>query len=91
MNDPVEGETLSIDDIDMIFDLVKTRQEKNPDEPIKLSFFVVMQRIGEPFRQVRCDELEWEGRIADIPENEKCPNGHGLKVGPGVAIGWVHA
>ncbi len=88
---PEEGETLSLDDIDLIFDLVMRRQERHPDEPVKLSFWLVMTKIGEKFRKVRCIELEWEGIVAEVPENEKCPNGHDLKVGPGLAIGWVHA
>lgn len=89
---PVANAAISTDDIDMIFDAVLERQQKNPSEPAKLSFYLVISGIGDRFRKVQCLEQEWEGLKKDIPfsiEAPVCPNGHTLNEGPGLYIGWV--
>jgi hypothetical protein len=89
---PEAGAILSMEDLDMVFEAVRERQEKFPDEPAAMSFYTVINGIGERFRTIQCHEQEWETLKKDIPEGEgalKCPNGHDLFAGPGIAIGWV--
>lgn len=89
---PQVGQVLSVDDLEEIFTAVRGRIEKHPHEPPAVSFFTVISNIGERYRSVQCLEQEWTGTKADIPPGEgdpKCPNGHSLHAGPGIAIGWV--
>lgn len=89
---PQAGETFSLEDMEMVFEAVKERQEKHPEEAAGLSLWVVFSQIGERFRKVQCVEQEWEGVKQDIPVSlgdPKCPNGHSLHAGSGLRIGWL--
>jgi hypothetical protein len=94
MDIPSLGDTLSLDDVDMLFQAFVGHREKHPEMDEGLSFYVALTKFGERFRPVQCIEQEWEGRIQDIPVREdgevKCPNGHSLHKGqPGIGIGWI--
>lgn len=88
---PKVGDTLNTDDFEMIMEAVEQRQ-KNFDEPPVLSMALVFGNIGQRFAPVICLEGEWEGVKQDVPKGEgdpKCPNGHPLRAGPPLKLGWV--
>lgn len=90
---PQAGEALTIDDIGMILNLVKVRQEKHDDEPAAISVATVMLGVGKGFADVECAEQEFTCKLyqLELPKEgpPKCPNGHALKVGPGLKLGWL--
>lgn len=91
---PKAGDRLTTDDLEMIFEAVKKRQENFPEEAAGISFWMVLSGIGERFRRIECIEQEWSGFRKDVElDKEKltCPNGHDLVEGPGIAVGWVSA
>lgn len=93
---PDVGKAFSMRDFDMVMAAVKERQEKDPEEPVSLTLYLVLTGIGERFRKVQCVEQEWECLKSDIPLPEEggpaptCPNGHSLHEGPGLTLGWVY-
>ncbi len=93
-DEPDVGKAFSMTDFDMVMEAVKERQRKNPEEPIQLTLYLMLTKMGERFRKVQCIEQEWEGYKKDIDwdgESEpKCPNGHSLHPGPGITLGWVY-
>lgn len=92
LNIPEAGKPLSTEDMDMIFAAVRDRQTNFPNEPAALSFYVVINGIGERFRQVECIEQEWTGFKKDVILGNgapTCPNGHSLTQGAGLTIGWI--
>lgn len=89
---PKPGNSLTINDLEMILEAVQTRQRNFPSEPASMSFILVMMNIGDRFAPVTCVEGEWEGLKVDIPKGTdipQCPNGHVLIQGDGLCIGWI--
>lgn len=89
---PTVGDSLSMEDMEMIFEAVRDRQKNFPDEPASLSMWLVFQGIGERFRQIVCIEQEWTGLKKDVlyvGDEPRCPNGHSLTAEAGMTIGWV--
>lgn len=88
---PEDGDPLSSEDVEMIFQAIQKRQE-NFKEPAMLSAVLVMLNIGNRFAVLTCLEEEWSGFPKDVPPGEgepKCPNGHPLRKGPGMRLVWV--
>jgi hypothetical protein len=86
---PKPGAPLTTDDFDMIMDAVLERKQKHPNEPIKLTLYLVMSGIGERFRKIQCVEQEWACFKHEVPESMTCPNNHSLHEGPGLTLGWI--
>mgnify|MGYP006191739129 CR=1 FL=1 len=76
----------------MVLEAIQTRLENFPGENPTVAMAVVMFNIGDRFTKLECMEQEWKGVKADvIPEDgpPHCPNGHPLRQGPTVKLGWV--
>lgn len=92
---PAAGNPLSIKDIEEILTAVTTRQANFPDEPVPITWALILSNIGERYRSVGCIEGEWVGKKRDVPKPEAgrspaCPNGHPLvEAKNGITIGWV--
>lgn len=86
---PEIGAALSTEDMDMILEAIKERNDKHPDEPGALTLYLILTGIGERFRKIQCVEQEFECLKFEVPESLTCPNGHSLHEGPGVTLGWV--
>lgn len=91
---PEAGTPLTSDQFEMIMEVVGERKHNFPDEPPLMTLWVVFSNIGDRYAQVECVEQEWTGFKKDIPkvnngEGPTCPNGHALKQGPRLSIGWV--
>lgn len=89
---PKAGDTVTMEDFEMILEAVKQRQKNFPDEPASMTFAMIFMGIGDRFTPVTCKELEWEGVKQDIPKGTDtpfCPNGHRLIMGPKISLGWV--
>lgn len=92
---PKAGDGITVEDIEMILEAVKNRQENFKDEPAKMSFALVLFNIGDRFAPVSCVAGEWSGLKTDIPKSDnldelpKCPNGHVLIQGRGLKLGWL--
>lgn len=89
---PESGDFLSPQDVNMIFQAIKERHEKFPDEPMQLTAVLVMLNVGDRFAPVSCVEECWEGYLKDVPSGEgvpKCPEGHPLFKEPGLRLAWV--
>lgn len=91
---PRPGDPLTADEFEMIMEAVGDRKRNFPDEPALMSMWVVFANIGDRFASVICMEEEWSGLKKDIPKPEegndpKCPNGHPIRQGPRLSVGWV--
>ena len=92
---PTAGQSLKIEDVQMILDAVQARKNNFPQEPDDITWTLVLLNIGERYRSVACIEGEWVGKKQDIPKPEMgaiptCPNGHPLlQAENGITIGWV--
>lgn len=91
---PDVGKAFSMADFDMVLETLAERQKKHPDEPVELSLYLVLTRIGERFRKVQCVEQEYECLKSEVDMSGEgeltCPNGHSLHPGPGLTLGWVY-
>ena len=89
---PEAGQPLTIEDLDMILEAVAVRHNNFPNEPMAMTFMLVMFNIGDRFSPVECTNGEWSGlkkdvgRTGDLPT---CPDGHPLTQGPGLKLGWL--
>lgn len=94
LDEPDVGKAFSMTDWDMVLEAVRERNEKHPDEPMTLTLYLVLTKIGERYRKIQCIEQEFECLKKDIDwdgEGEPtCPNGHSLHPGPGLTLGWVY-
>lgn len=91
---PRIGDPLTADEFEMIMEAVGDRQRNFPDEPPLVSLWVIFSNIGDRFASVTCIEEEWSGLKQDIPKPDegndpKCPNGHPIRQGPRLSLGWV--
>lgn len=95
---PDVGKAFSMSDWDMVLTAVKERQDKNKEkgeeEPVTLTLYLVLTKIGERFRKIQCVEQEFECLKSEIDwdgeSDPKCPNGHSLHPGSGLTLGWVY-
>lgn len=95
---PDVGKAFSMADFDMVLEAVQERQEKlkekGEEEPVTLTLYLMLTKMGERFRKVQCIEQEFECLKSEIDwdgESEPtCPNGHSLHPGPGLTLGWVY-
>lgn len=88
------GKVLTMDDVQEILDAVETRKRNFPDEPIEMTWALVLFNIGDRYASVSCINGEWKGIKKDIPRNTGmhipvCPNGHPLTQGIGLQLGWL--
>jgi hypothetical protein len=91
---PKAGNPLTSDEFDMMMEAVQDRHKNFPDEPPVVILWTVFSNIGDRFSPVVCMEEEWSGLKQDIPktsagEDPKCPNGHPIRQGPRLSLGWV--
>ena len=88
------GEPLSIEDAYEIFVAITKRHENFPDEPLDMTWILVLRNIGDRYSEVICmnEKHSWKGIKKDIPKGEgipTCPEGHALMQGAGLTIGWL--
>lgn len=92
---PKAGDPLTSDEFEYIMEAVGDRQRNFPDEPPLISLWTIFSNIGDRFASVICMEEEWSGIKEDILKLDladgppKCPNGHPIRQGPRLSIGWV--
>lgn len=91
---PKAGTPLTSDQFEMIMEAVGDRQKNFSDEPPLVSLWLVFSNIGDRFAPAVCVEEEWRGFKKDIPEHNaedapRCPNGHPIRQGPRLSLGWV--
>ena len=88
---PRLGHALSQEDVYIITEAIKTRQEKFPDENIETTVPFILINIGDRYVPYRCVEKEWRGYKKDLIARGEatCPNGHELLREKGVRLGWV--
>lgn len=91
---PAPGDDLNIEDIDMIFEAVRDRQDNFPNEPATVAFGLVLLNIGDRFTSVKCINGEWEGLKMEIPKRDGiplCPNGHVMvESNSRLRLGWIN-
>lgn len=90
---PEDGDFLTIEDVEMIYNLMLERKRKNLTEPTFNTLAAVLLRVGELFTPITCLEQEWSCLMKDMPtdgEGEpRCPNGHTLEKGAALKLAWV--
>lgn len=91
---PEAGNPLTFEDFEAIMEAVDARRKHFPEEPAVLTLWTIIANIGDRYAPVICMEEEWQGEKQDIPtpppgEDPKCPNGHPIRQGPRLSIGWV--
>lgn len=90
---PKAGNPITTEDFEMILEAVGDRQRNFPHEPPVMSMHLVMFNVGDRFAEVECIEGEWTALKGEIEKPEKgdpkCPNGHELRVGPKLVLGWM--
>jgi hypothetical protein len=91
---PEAGNALTYEDFEEIMEVVEERLKNFPKEPPVIILWTVLANIGDRYAPVECMEKEWEGQKKDLPkaaegEDPRCPNGHPIRQGPRLSVGWV--
>lgn len=89
---PKPGDSLTVDQLEEIFECIAVRRERFPEESGIMSLGVVLFNFGDRYAKATCVAGEWTGLKQELPRTTgipKCPNGHVLTQEAGLRLGWV--